>query len=219
MKKYIPLVLFIAFVFAAAYFNNYLRRHRMPENLPPIEVHFSPKGGCTEAIVAEIDAAKNTILVQAYSFTSKPIAEALVAAHNRGVKVNVILDSDQETANYSEADFLIHAGIPTLIDDKHAIAHNKVMIIDDNVVITGSFNFTNQAETSNAENLLVIRDKLVAKAYADNWRAHAAHSRQYEDKSKKDRNGQPESRQSKPRKGNSKDLEKGLEKAMKSLLN
>jgi phosphatidylserine/phosphatidylglycerophosphate/cardiolipin synthase-like enzyme len=219
MKKYIPLILFVAFVFAAAYFNNYLRRQRMPDKLPPMEVYFSPKGGCTDAIVQEIDAAKNSILVQAYSFTSKPIAEALVAAHKRGVKTSVILDSEQETTNYSEADFLIHEGMPPLIDDEHAIAHNKIMIIDDGVVITGSFNFTTQAEKSNAENLLIIRDKLVAKTFADNWNDHAAHSRAYQDKAKKDRDGQPERRQPKSRQGNSRDVEKGLEKAMKSLLN
>src|SRR5690242_3539189 len=111
MKKYIPLVLFIAFVLAAAYINSNLRRHRMPDKLPPIDVYFSPQGGCTDAIVDEINAAKDTILVQAYSFTSKPIAAALVEAHKRGVKIQAILDSDQETDNYSEADYLLHSGV------------------------------------------------------------------------------------------------------------
>ena len=59
---------------------------------PGIDVYFSPKGGCTEAVVAELDAAKATIFVQAYSFTSAPIAKALVDAHKRGVAVRVILD-------------------------------------------------------------------------------------------------------------------------------
>lgn len=57
--------------------------------IPPIQVYFSPKGGCTEAVVKELDAAKETVLVQAYSFTSAPIANALLAAHKRGVKVEV----------------------------------------------------------------------------------------------------------------------------------
>ena len=63
-----------------------------PPPLPPIEVYFSPKGGCTEAVVAEIQQAKQSIFVQAYSFTSTPIAEALVEAHKRGVHIEVILD-------------------------------------------------------------------------------------------------------------------------------
>jgi phosphatidylserine/phosphatidylglycerophosphate/cardiolipin synthase-like enzyme len=150
--------------------------------LPPIEVHFSPKGGCTEAIVKELNAAKTSILIQAYSFTSTPIAKALVEAHKRGVKVEVILDKSNRTKNYSAADFVLHAGIPTLIDAKHTIAHNKIMILDGEVVITGSFNFTRAAEQNNAENLLVIRDKTIAEQYTANWRAHAQHSEKYEGK-------------------------------------
>lgn len=219
MKKYIILVLFMSLIAAAAFVSSNLRRSMLPGKLPPIEIYFSPKGGCTDAIVAQIDDAKASILVQAYSFTSKPIAQALLRAHKRGVKTNVILDSDQETANYSEADFLIHEGIPTQIDAEHAIAHNKVMVIDDGMVITGSFNFTNQAENSNAENLLIIRDKDIAKTYADNWRAHAAHSREYQEKPRKDRDGQPERRQSKSRQGKSKNGEKEVEREMKRLLN
>jgi phosphatidylserine/phosphatidylglycerophosphate/cardiolipin synthase-like enzyme len=153
-----------------------------PQTLPPVEVHFSPSGGCTEAVVKEIDAAKKTILVQAYSFTSAPIAKALVDAHNRGVDIRVILDRSQRTEKYSSADFVLHAGIPIWIDAKHAIAHNKVMVIDGETVITGSFNFTTAAEQHNAENLLVIRSPELAKTYSDNWRAHLGHSERYEGK-------------------------------------
>ena len=81
---------------------------------PLIEVYFSPKGGCTEAVVRELDAAKTSVLVQAYSFTSTPIAKALLMAHKRGVKVEVILDKSQRTEKYSEADFLVNVGIPNL---------------------------------------------------------------------------------------------------------
>jgi phosphatidylserine/phosphatidylglycerophosphate/cardiolipin synthase-like enzyme len=77
----------------------------------------------------------------------------------------------------------VNAGIPTYIDAKHAIAHNKVMIIDQMTVITGSFNFTKAAEVNNAENLLVIRSKELAKIYLDNWRKHEEHSEKYEEKS------------------------------------
>jgi phosphatidylserine/phosphatidylglycerophosphate/cardiolipin synthase-like enzyme len=107
--------------------------------LPPIQVFFSPKGGCTEAVVKELSAAKTSVLVQAYSFTSTPIAKALLEAHKRGVQVQVILDKSQRTEKYSEADFLVNVGIPTRIDAQHAIAHNKIMVIDGATVITGSF--------------------------------------------------------------------------------
>src|SRR5258706_16248483 len=114
-------------------------------------VHFSPRGGCAEAVVHALAPAKTTVLVQAYSFTSAPIAKALVEARRRGVRVQVILDKSQRTEKYSEADFLKNNDIPTLIDAQHSIAHNKIMIIDAYLVITGSFNFTKAAEEHNAE--------------------------------------------------------------------
>src|SRR2546425_4527839 len=98
--------------------------------LAETQVYFSPNNGCTDAVVRELARARNSVLVQAYSFTSAPIAEALVAAHKRGVDIQVILDKSQRNERYTEADFLVHNGIPTRIDAKHAIAHNKVMIID-----------------------------------------------------------------------------------------
>jgi phosphatidylserine/phosphatidylglycerophosphate/cardiolipin synthase-like enzyme len=151
-----------------------------PRPLPPIEAHFSPKGGCTEAVVREINAAQSSVLVQAYSFTSSPIAKSLVAAHRRGVHVEVILDSrDNKKDKYSEADFLLHADIAVYLDDEHPIAHNKVMIIDGKTIITGSFNFTRQAEEHNAENLLVVRDPVLAGEYMANWRAHLDHSEKF----------------------------------------
>lgn len=146
----------------------------------PISVHFSPNGGCAESIVQELSKATNCVLVQAYSFTSAAIAKSLVDAHKRGVKVRVILDRSQRTEKYSSADFMVHAGIDTMIDAKHAIAHNKIMIIDGVTVITGSFNFTKAAEEKNAENLLVIRDRELAGRYVENWQEHAGHSERYQ---------------------------------------
>jgi phosphatidylserine/phosphatidylglycerophosphate/cardiolipin synthase-like enzyme len=93
--------------------------------------------------------------------------------------VHVILDASQRTEKYSEADFLEHSEIPTLIDAQHAIAHNKIIIVDDYLVLTGSFNFTKAAEEKNAENLLIINDPALAKRYLENWHAHEAHSEAY----------------------------------------
>jgi phosphatidylserine/phosphatidylglycerophosphate/cardiolipin synthase-like enzyme len=95
------------------------------------------------------------------------------------VKVEAILDKSQRTEKYTSATFLVNSGILTYIDDKHAIAHNKIMIIDMETVITGSFNFTKAAEDKNAENLLIIKDKKLAKVYIDNWYKHKGHSEKY----------------------------------------
>lgn len=145
-----------------------------------IQVYFSPNGGATDSVVKALAQATNSVLVQAYSFTSAPIAKALVDAHRRGVQVQVILDRSQKTEKYSEADFLQHNEIPTLIDAEHAIAHNKIMILDQYIVLTGSFNFTKAAEEHNAENLLVINDPVLAREFTDNWHAHERHSAPYE---------------------------------------
>jgi phosphatidylserine/phosphatidylglycerophosphate/cardiolipin synthase-like enzyme len=148
-------------------------------NNTPVKVFFSPNGGCTDAIVKEIGAAKTEILVQAYSFTSAPIAKALVDAHKRGVKVEAILDKSQRSEKYSSATFLANSKIPTFIDARHAIAHNKIMIIDSSTVITGSFNFTKAAEEKNAENLIIIKSRELAGIYIDNWNRHRQHSEAY----------------------------------------
>jgi phosphatidylserine/phosphatidylglycerophosphate/cardiolipin synthase-like enzyme len=144
-----------------------------------LSVCFSPKGGCTDTIVQELDKAKRSILVQAYSFTSAPIAKALVAAHERGVKVEIILDKSNLTAQYTSGPFVAKAGISVKIDSVHDIAHNKIMIIDGEIVITGSFNFTKSAEDNNAENLLIILDKPLAEKYTKNWQEHEKHSEPY----------------------------------------
>ena len=141
-----------------------------------VSVFFSPKGGCTEALVAEIKRARREILVLAYSFTSKPIAEALIEAKKRGVHVDIVLDRSQEKEAYSELPMIEEHGLYPHIDAHHAIAHNKVMVIDKKTLITGSFNFTHQAEMENAENLLIIKGhRTLMDSYHDSFGVHKAH--------------------------------------------
>jgi phosphatidylserine/phosphatidylglycerophosphate/cardiolipin synthase-like enzyme len=121
-----------------------------------VDVYFSPQRSATNAVVTELNNAMAEILVQAYSFTSAPIAKALVDAKKRGFHIEVVLDKSQKSEKYSSADFVAHAGIPVFINSKHAIAHNKIMIIDGKTLIPGSFNFTKSAEESNSENLLIM---------------------------------------------------------------
>ena len=144
-----------------------------------INACFSPDGKCTAAIVEQIDNAKSKILIQAYSFTSIPIATALINAHKRGVRIEAILDKSNETGKYSSATFISNAGIPVFIDSRHIIAHNKIIVIDNEIIITGSFNFTKAAEEKNAENILIIRSIELAKIYSENWTKHKQHSDEY----------------------------------------
>ncbi len=142
----------------------------------PTVVCFSPEGQCSRSIIRAIDSAKTQILVQAYSFTSSWIAKALLKARKRGVDVEVILDKSHLTDNYSSATFLANSSIRTYVDQAHNIAHNKIMIIDSDTVVTGSFNFTRAADEQNAENVLIIKSEELAKLYMANWQEHRRHS-------------------------------------------
>ena len=140
---------------------------------------FTPMQGCRQHIMAAISQARNTILVQAYSFTAKPIAYALIAAHRQGIKVSVILDHSNLNDQRSMLNLLISNGVPVYIDDSVSISHNKVVIVDEEIVVTGSYNFTNSAEFRNAENLLVIHDKKLASAYTSAWQHRRSASKPY----------------------------------------
>jgi phosphatidylserine/phosphatidylglycerophosphate/cardiolipin synthase-like enzyme len=143
-----------------------------------VDVYFSPNGGATDAVVREIGSAHHEILIQAYSFTSTPIANALVSAKKRGIIVEAILDKANVKQRYSCITFLENAGIPVFIDAQIKIAHSKIMIIDESGIITGSFNFTNAAEYHNTENLIIIKEApaLVAKYIANyKWRLSLSH--------------------------------------------
>jgi len=144
--------------------------------IPSVESYFSPKGGCAEAVVRQINKARHEILMQAYSFTCPDIAAALVTARKRGVSVTMLLDPSNEAETYSELKDLAQHGLKPLIDASHAIAHNKIMIIDGRTLITGSFNFTRQADHQNAENLLIFHhhSELIDR-YRQDFRAHKDH--------------------------------------------
>jgi phosphatidylserine/phosphatidylglycerophosphate/cardiolipin synthase-like enzyme len=138
---------------------------------PSIDVLFSPGGGCTDRILDEIGRAERRVFIQAYFFTSKPITDALIAAKKRGVECILIADKSQEKMTYGRLPVLARAGVRVLIDDKHAVANSKIILIDDETIFTGSLNFTKAAEDENAENLF--------SRYLSNFEEHRAHSRAY----------------------------------------
>lgn len=142
-------------------------------------VCFSPDGGCIDQVLGRIKRAKTTIRIQAYVLSSTRIRDALIAAQTRGVDVKMIMDGDQACAKWSQGDEVLAAGIEVVLDKKHAINHNKTMVIDSQYTITGSYNFTVAAETRNAENLLVLTTKKLAVLYEANWQLHREHSVPY----------------------------------------
>lgn len=146
---------------------------------PTIEVNFSPNGGAAAAIVREINSSHKSILIQAYSFTNPEIGTALIAAHGRGVKVEIILDREN-LGNKNSLLYPLHEeGITIYLDGKHSIAHNKIMVIDYGVIVTGSMNFTKAGNDSNAENSLIIKGSSQAPRYILNWETHQTHSHRF----------------------------------------
>ena len=147
-----------------------------------IEFAFTPGDDAAGLIVRTVDAARAQVLVQAFSFTHREIADALIRAHRRGLDVQVIADRDQtELIESSAMQHLIEAGLPVFTDADHSAAHNKVIIIDytakQPALITGSFNFTFAAQYRNAENVLVLHGNPdLTRAFFDNWRQHREHA-------------------------------------------
>lgn len=129
-----------------------------------------PPSGCAQVIAEKIRSANTSIYLEAYGFTSRIIIDQLVEASKRGVKVRVILDrsnfSEKKNPFISE---LRDASIEIVKDKVPGIAHNKIIIIDDEIVITGSFNFTESADKRNAENVIIINDRDLALKYLNNW--------------------------------------------------
>lgn len=157
-----------------------------PSNTIPstgtMEFAFTPGEEAAELVVRTIDAARSQVLVQAYSFTHRGIAQALLRAHRRGIDVQVIVDREQIEGFESAAmRDLKGGGVPVFTDGEHSAAHNKVIIVDHETkqcaVITGSFNFTFAAQNKNAENVLVLHgNPLLANAYFANWTQHREHA-------------------------------------------
>lgn len=150
------------------------------DQCPIINVRFSPKGGITQSITESINGSNKNIHINAFSFTSAPIADSLIEASSRNIHIEVILDRENLSNENSVINKLHKNNITIFIDDKHAIAHNKVIIIDNKQVFTGSFNFSKGAEERNAENSVSIINKKIAETYLENWQSHREHSFLYD---------------------------------------
>ena len=134
------------------------------------EIGFSPKGSALDIILKGIRGSEKSILVAAYSFTSKPISTELVEAYRRGVDVKVIADKKSNSGKYSAVTFLANQGVPVRLNGKYQIFHHKFMVFDGLHVETGSFNYSVAAVNKNAENVIMIfGNKPIAAEYSQQW--------------------------------------------------
>lgn len=129
-----------------------------------IGIYFSPKGGCEDAILKWIRSANKSIHVLIYSFTLDSISEELINAYKRGVDVKVVFERNQIN-RWSEYWRLREEGVPVRNDTNPKLMHNKVMIIDGEIVFTGSYNWSMNAEKYNNENLIIIRSRKIAEIF------------------------------------------------------
>lgn len=128
-------------------------------SLAEIKIFFSPNGGIREEIISQIDTAQEYIDIAMYSFTSEAIAEAVVRARERGIRVRILLDKLQAAGRYSKYQYLLDSGVKVITDVHAGIMHNKTAIIDGRILFTGSYNWTKSAEEKNEENLLLFIDE------------------------------------------------------------
>ncbi len=134
------------------------------DNLSYVDVFFSRDYNCTDLILASIRGAQKSIYVMVHAFTSEAISTALIEAHNRGVLVYVVMEP-YYFSEYSQENRLVEAGIPVFVDDNDGLMYNRVMILDEKIVVTGSFSWVDSDETHLAENLVYISDPDIAKDY------------------------------------------------------
>ncbi|MEO5675969.1 MAG: phospholipase D-like domain-containing protein [Usitatibacter sp.] len=153
-----------------------------PARIAHVEVAFTPGDDISGLIVKTISQAKERVQMQAYLFTDRKIANALLAARKRGVEVEIVGDATQQQAGgLPHLKALERAGVRVFLNGTPAASHNKIVIIDGasaaSTVITGSYNFTQAAQAKNAENVVLISgNRVVTDRFVDNFERHRSHS-------------------------------------------
>ncbi|MFA6269117.1 MAG: phospholipase D family protein [archaeon] len=136
-----------------------------PQKANEVEVFFCPQDECAQQLIKKIDSSNKSVYIAIYSFTHDEIATALIRAKERGVEVKVVFDYDQSTNTSSDDEKLMAAGIPIARRNGSGYMHNKFTVIDGNVVATGSFNYSQNADTKNDENLVFIVSESIASKF------------------------------------------------------
>ena len=132
------------------------------------ECYFFPNPANEQRVVNMFRTCKKTLDVAIFTFTRDSIAQAILEAYQRGVKVRCIGDDGNSKVKGSDVRLLASVGIPCKTDNNLRFhMHNKMAILDNSVVITGSFNWTSQAVNKNQDNILFIEDKNIANQYTD----------------------------------------------------
>jgi phosphatidylserine/phosphatidylglycerophosphate/cardiolipin synthase-like enzyme len=133
------------------------------------EAKFSPGNECRNAVISQLDRARSSIDVCVFTITDDRIAERILAAHSRGVKVRVLTDDEKSTDIGSDVDTLASAGIPVRSDNSEHHMHHKFALFDATVLLTGSYNWTGSATCHNQENLILTDEPRLIRAYTQTF--------------------------------------------------
>ena len=180
-NKRLAITAIIAFIisacgsFAVTTYNQ-PKHNPVSNTAPSIQVRFSPKGGCADLLGQAINDAKHFIYVAAYEFSLPPVVDALLAAHQRGVIIHILLDKGYYDKGMPVLEPLRKKegiNIYVYVDDNN-YTHDKNLIIDLKHVTTGSLNFSQRAENKNFENLMYIKNApALAKKFYDHWHTYS----------------------------------------------
>jgi phosphatidylserine/phosphatidylglycerophosphate/cardiolipin synthase-like enzyme len=130
-----------------------------------IQALFSPEDSVMSRIVPIVAAAKESVRIMAFSFTHEDLGAALLGRHAAGIDAAVIFETRGSETKSSQLPRLAQAGVPLRQDGNPSSFHHKVIVVDSRIVITGSLNFSANADESNSENTLVIDNGEIAALY------------------------------------------------------
>ncbi|MCJ7434411.1 MAG: phospholipase D-like domain-containing protein [Anaerolineales bacterium] len=132
----------------------------------PIDVYFSPDDGVAASLLDLLNEAQSSIYFLAFSFTADDLGDAMRARFKDGVDVKGVMETDQIKSNVgTEYDAFLQAGVDVRPDGNNGLMHHKVIIIDKQIVVLGSYNFSNSAETKNDENVMVVYNPEISAQY------------------------------------------------------
>lgn len=141
---------------------------------PDIQVGFSPEGTGRLLVLNTIGSAQQSIRMMAYSFTDPDVMKALIAAHQRGVDIKIVIDEkgNRNRASMAAMNLIVNAGISLRTNSRFPIQHDKILIVDNHTVESGSYNFSRAGASKNSENVVVMRFMpAIASQYLSHWQS------------------------------------------------
>lgn len=132
-------------------------------------VHFSPGSECATQIRNQIKYARKSVDVCVFTISDDSISNELATAHKRGVTVRIITDDEKSEDTGSDIHWLIKKGVPVKFDDNPSHMHHKFAVIDNNVVINGSFNWTRSASRYNHEDIVINNNPDIVSEFVNRF--------------------------------------------------